>query len=137
MRSQRWLAVTAAFHAMNARRQSTKGKDDPTTCSDPSPWHASRSALSVAFLVGLLWWLVIFNSLQFFVTGSSAAKFFVALLAPILTILALLYRTCLFRDMRRETRVCLLLLLSAGLTIVSIGPWMLGVSLVYLTVPTA
>jgi hypothetical protein len=91
-----------------------------------SQWVASRSALAIAFLVGFLWWLLLFSPVMDYITVPSEIKMMLGLFVPILTIFPILYRTCLYRGMRRGTRMCMLFLISAGLFIASIGLWALG-----------
>jgi hypothetical protein len=91
-----------------------------------SQWVASRSALAVAFLICFLWWLLLFSPVMDFVVLSWEIKILLGLIVPILSVFPILYRTCLFRGMRREARVGMLFLLSGGLFIVSIGLWALG-----------
>jgi hypothetical protein len=94
--------------------------------SGGSPWTASRSALAVAFLICFLWWLLLFSPVMDFVVLPSEIKILLGMVVPILSVFPILYRTCLFRGMRREARVGMLFLLSGGLFIVFIGLWALG-----------
>jgi hypothetical protein len=81
--------------------------DQPTSLQAPQP--SSRPVVFVAFLVCFAW-LYLYEWLIVDYVTPSLAPFFAGLLVPIFSAFAILYRSRLFREVRRGARVGALLL---------------------------
>ena len=90
--------------------------------------HTYRPSLAVAFLVCLLWLVLLAAGAFARLTLPSEVKVLLGIFTPLLAAIAILYRTPLFREMRESRRLANLFGVALALLICS-GALLLALSL--------